>query len=158
MFYCFYGLVQKITDPEQDVHRAEAVGHEHLTVRHLLRKAVGQQQDLAEICARAEEIGDRLDQICIRDMEQRNQKQQRRHGNEGVSRKQENMLRPFVVAVRQKFFFGKLNLLCVVVFHYFLFPLSLLVYFYYLVLLYSCGSFNQYFLAEFSAKARLADR
>ena len=57
-----------------------------------------------------------------------------------------------------KFFFGKLNLLCVVVFHYFLFPLSLLVYFYYLVLLYSCGSFNRYFLTEFPANARLADR
>ena len=62
------------------------------------------------------------------------------------------------VKLRQKFFFGKLNLLCVVVFHYFLFPLSLLVYFYYLVLLYSCGSFNLYLFTELLAYASLTDR
>ena len=59
-------MAEQIAQPQQNIERPEAIGHEQLLVRHFRREAVGQQRDFTEICRRAEEIHINYLQIAAR--------------------------------------------------------------------------------------------
>ena len=92
-------MSQQVAQTQQQVHGAEAIGHKHLLMGHLLGKTVGQQQNLSAVGCRAEKVGDGLQDIVSLKVKQGCGKQHHGQTDGNVPEDQNDMLQFFMVAV-----------------------------------------------------------
>ena len=86
--------LKQVTQPEQYVQRAEAVGHEQLLPRNLPPEAIRQDENFGKIRARAEKIRRCAQQFVDIRQRKRGQKQNSRRACREVARDEQDMLPP----------------------------------------------------------------